>query len=98
MLVLEDQGEIVGVAMHEDDDGDRFINAVAIRADHQAQGLGKLVVGTLLDDLSERYPGRIATWRVAPANFASHLMSEASGAEASYPAEAKPYALYPVAL
>jgi hypothetical protein len=37
VLVLEDLGEIVGVIMHEDDDGDRFINALAIRSDRQAR-------------------------------------------------------------
>lgn len=98
VLVLEDDGEIVGVVMHEDDDGDRFINALAIRNDHQAQGLGKLVLTTVLDDLSERYPGCVATWLVAPANFASHALAESVGAEAIYPAETKPNALYSIAL
>lgn len=98
LLVLEDDGAIVGVVMHEDDDGDRFINALAIRTDRRAQGLGRLVLDTVLDDLSQRYPGRAATWLVAPANFASHALSQASGAEALYPAEIKPHALYVVAL
>lgn len=46
--------------------GDRFINALAIRADRQGEGLGGLVLRTLLDDLSDRFPGRVATWLVAP--------------------------------
>ncbi len=92
VLVLEDSGEIVGIVMHEDDDGDRFVNALAIRSDNQAKGLGKLVLGTILDDLSRRYAGHVATWLVAPANFASHAMSEAVGADATYPAETKPNA------
>jgi hypothetical protein len=98
LLVLEDDGEIVGVVMHEDDDGDRFVNALAIRTDRQTQGLGRLVLNTVLDDLSQRYPGRAATWLVAPANFASHALSQATGAEALYPPETKPYALYVIAL
>ena len=98
VLVLEDDGEIVGVVMHEDDDGDRFINALAIRNDRQAQGLGKLVLTTVLDDLSERYSGCVATWLVAPANFASHALAESVGAEAIYPVETKPNALYSIAL
>lgn len=98
MLVLDDDEQVLGVVFHEDDDGDRFINAVAIRADRQGEGLGRLVLRTLLDDLSERFPGRIATWLVAPANFASHAMSEAVGAEAVYPPETKPYALYTIRL
>lgn len=95
---LEHDAEILGVGVHEDDDGDRFINALAIRADRQGEGSGRLVLRTLLDDLSERFPGRIATWLVAPANFASHAISDAAGAEATYPPETKPYALYAVAL
>lgn len=98
VLVLEDDGEIVGVVMHEDDDGDRFINALAIRIGHQGRGLGKLVLTTLLDDLGARYSGRVATWLVAPANFASHALAESVGAEAIYPAETKPNALYSIAL
>ena len=74
VLVLEDAGEIVGIVMHEDDDGDRFMNALAIRSDRQAKGFGKLVLGTVLDDLTERYAGHVATWLVAPANFASHAI------------------------
>jgi hypothetical protein len=97
ILVLEDDGEIVGVVMHEDDEGDHFSNALAIRSDHQARGLGALVL-TLLNDLSERYQGRVATWLVAPANFASHALSESVGADALYPAETKPNALYTFAL
>lgn len=82
VLVLEEGAEILGVVVHEDDDGDRFINALAIRADRQGEGLGRLVLRSVLDDLSERFPGRVATWLVAPADFASHAMSEAAGAEA----------------
>jgi hypothetical protein len=37
VLVLDDDGEIVGVVMHEGDDGDRFINALAIRSDRQLE-------------------------------------------------------------
>jgi len=37
VLVLDDDGEIVGVVFHEDDDGDRFIKALAIRANRQGQ-------------------------------------------------------------
>jgi RimJ/RimL family protein N-acetyltransferase len=98
VLVLEDSGEIVGILMHEDDAGDRFINALAIRNDQQAKGLGTLVLGTVLDDLTERYAGHVATWLVAPANFASHAMSEAVGADVTYPADTKPNALYAIAL
>ena len=98
VLVLEDSGEIIGVVMHEDDDSDRFINALAIRSDHQGRGLGKLALGTVLDDLAQRYAGHVATWLVAPANFASHAMSEAVGADVTYPPEAKPNALYAIAV
>jgi hypothetical protein len=84
--------------MHEDDDGDRFINALAIRGDRQGEGLGTLTLRTVLDELSQRYEGQMATWLVAPANFASHGMAEAVGAEASYPRETKPNALYAIAL
>jgi acetyltransferase (GNAT) family protein len=98
VLVLEDSGEIVGIVMHEDDDGDRFINALAIRSDQQAKGLGRLVLGTVLDDLVQRFAGQVATWLVAPANFASHAMSEAVGADVTYPPETKPNALYAIAL
>jgi ribosomal protein S18 acetylase RimI-like enzyme len=98
VLVLEESGEIIGVVMHEDDDGDRFINALAIRSDQQARGFGELVLGTVLDDLAQRYAGHVATWLVAPANFASHAMSEAVGADVTYPAETKPNALYAIAL
>jgi GNAT superfamily N-acetyltransferase len=77
VLVLEDSGEIVGVVVHEDDDGDRFINALAIRSDQQAKGFGKLVLGTVLDDFAQRYAGHVATWLVAPANFASHMRQRA---------------------
>lgn len=98
VLVLDAEGEVVGVVVHEDDDGDRFINALAIRADRQGEGLGGLVLRTLLDDLSDRFPGRVATWLVAPANFASHAMSEAAGAEPTSPPETKPYLLYAVGL
>jgi ribosomal protein S18 acetylase RimI-like enzyme len=83
VLVLEDSGEIVGIVMHEDDDGDRFINALAIRGDQQAKGYGKLVLGTVLDDLTQRYGGHVATWLVAPANFASHACTSASGARST---------------
>ena len=48
--------------------------------------------------LLERYAGHVATWLVAPANFASHAMSEAVGADVTYPAETKPNALYTIAL
>ncbi|MDQ1511886.1 MAG: hypothetical protein QOG50_3730 [Actinomycetota bacterium] len=98
MVLEDDAAEIIGIVMHEDDDGDRFINALAIRNDQQARGFGKLVLGTVIDDLSERYAGRVATWLVAPANFASHAMSEAVGAHLTYPAETKPNALYAIAL
>jgi hypothetical protein len=67
-------------------------------SDQQTRGFGKLVLGTVLDNLSERYAGHIATWLVAPANFASHAMSEAVGADVTYPAETKPNALYAIAL
>ena len=97
-LVLEDSGEIIGILMHEDDDGDRFINALAIRSDQQAKGCGKLVLGTVLDDLAQRYTGHVATWLVAPANFASHAMSDAVGADVTYPPETKPNALYAIGL
>ncbi len=98
VLVLEDDGAIVGVALHEDDGGDRFINALAIRSDQQGNGFGTLALRTILHDLSERYPGRVVTWLVAPANFASHALSEKVGAEATYPPETKPNALYSLAL
>jgi len=63
VLVLDDDGEIAGVLVNEDDDGDRFINALAIRADRQGEGLGRLILRTLLDDLSARFPGRVARVR-----------------------------------
>jgi hypothetical protein len=94
VLVIEDAGAIVGVIMHEDDDGDRFINALAIRSDRQGDGLGTLALTTVLDDLSDRYPGQLATWLVAPANFASHALAERVEADVTYPPETKPHALY----
>ncbi len=98
VLVLEDLGAIVGVLMHEDDEGDRFINALAIRSDQQGNGFGTLALRTVLHDLAERYPGCVVTWLVAPANFASHALSEKAGAEATHPPETKPNALYSLAL
>jgi len=58
----------------------------------------RLVLGTVLDDPCGTYAGHAATWLVAPANFASHAMSEAVGADVTYPPETKPNALYAVAL
>jgi hypothetical protein len=47
VLVLEDDaGAIIGIVMHEDDDGDRFINALAIRSDQQARGFGTYAAET----------------------------------------------------
>jgi hypothetical protein len=98
VLVLEEDGQILAVVMHEDDDGDRFVNALAVRTDHQCRGLGRQVLAALLFDLSSRYAGSVAIWRVAPANFASHKVSDAVGAVASYPPDVKPFALYAISL
>ena len=38
--------------VHEYNVGDRFINALAIRANRQGEGLGGLIPRSLLDDLS----------------------------------------------
>ena len=99
VLVLEDLGAIVGVVMHEDDEGDRFINALAIRSDQQGNGFGTLALRTVLYDLAERYPGCVVTWLVRTRELrVSHALSEKAGAEATYPPETKPNALYSFAL
>jgi hypothetical protein len=98
VLVYEEDREIVAVVMHEDDDGDRFINALAVRRDRQGERIGTRVFVTLLTDLGERFPGRVATWLVAPANFASHALADRVGAEPIHPPETKPNALYTLEL
>ena len=97
-LVLEVDGSIVGFVAYEDDDGDVFINALGIRADRQGEGLGKMLLLSVLVDLSTSHPGRLATWLVHPANFASHAVSEHVGAVATYPSEDQPYARYAIQL
>ena len=98
VLVLEDEVDLVGVAMHEDDEGDRFINAIAVRRDRQGEGLGNEILGSLLADLSSQFPELTATWLVHPANFASHAMSESVGAEPTWPPEDKPHTRYAISL
>ena len=94
MFVLDDDGDVVGVIAFEDDDGDVFVNVVAVQREHQGAGLGAAMLLSVLGDLSEASTHRVASWLVHPANFGAHAMSVAVGAEAVYPPEDKPFARY----
>ena len=98
VVVFEDAGHIVGVVSYEDDEGDCFVNAAAIRSDRQGEGLGRLLLGSVLVDLQEHSSYEVATWLVHPANFASHAVSRALGAEDTYPPEDRPLARYVISL
>lgn len=94
VFVLEETGETLGVAAHEDDDEGRFINAIAVEASRHNIGLGKLLLGSILADLAADDSCEFATWLVHPANFASHKMSARLGAEPIWPPEDKPLTRY----
>ena len=96
VLVLDEDGEITAAVAYEDDDDDIFVNALAVRSDCQGAGRGTQVLLSTLADLTERRSPSVVTWLVHPANFASHAMSEAVGAEATYPAEDRPYARFAI--
>lgn len=98
VLLLDDDGDVLGVVAHENDDGDRFVNAVAVRCDRHGEGLGKEILGSLLYDLSQHMPGLTASWLVHPANFPSHGMSNALGAEPTWPPEDRPFTRYSIGL
>jgi len=48
----------------------------------------------VLDELGQGLGQVVVTWLVHPANFTSHAMSQALGAEAMYPPEDRPFARY----
>jgi RimJ/RimL family protein N-acetyltransferase len=98
VLVVDEGGELVAVVMHEQDDADRFVNALAVRRDRRGEGLGTEALGSALADIGNRRSGMIVTWLVHPANFASHIISDRLGAAQTWPPEDKPHARYVIAV
>jgi N-acetylglutamate synthase-like GNAT family acetyltransferase len=103
VLVLEDDGVIVGVAAHEAtrtasgviNRQDRYLMVTAVVADRQRSGLATLLVNSTIDDIRDR-GGRTVTWLVHPSNAASVWFSRTAFPEADQtsPPEDRPYLSY----
>ena len=100
VLVLDDDGEIVGVAAHEavvDEFGrvhpdHRYLMVTAVRDDRRRQGLARLLVESIVADL-QRQGAASVTWLVHPGNAASRTFSRSvfPDADETSPPEDKPY-------
>jgi hypothetical protein len=96
LLLFEEDAspDLIAVAAHEADFGNRFVNAIAVATAWQGNHLGYVVMATVLDDCADRCPGGVATWKVDPHNLRSVDISNRSGAEYTHPPELKPLLLF----
>ena len=106
-VVLDDSGEIVGVAAHEavvDEFGrihlaHRYLMVTAIRDDRRRQGMARLLVESVIVDLQRRGMASVS-WLVHPDNAASLGFSRSvfPDADETSPPEDKPYIAFTVHL
>lgn len=107
VLVLDDEGVIVGVAAHEAtrtpsgviNRQDRYLMVTAVVVDRQRSGLATLLVNSTIDDIRGQ-GGRTVTWLVHPSNAASVWFSRTAFPEAdeTSPPEDRPYLAYTLTL
>jgi predicted N-acetyltransferase YhbS len=107
VVVLELNGEILGVSAHEAvtnqlgqaQSGHRYLMVTAVRADHQRSGLATLLVQSVVADL-QASGVRFVTWLVHPQNLPSVQFSRRVFPEAdeTAPPEDRPYLAFTLTL
>jgi ribosomal protein S18 acetylase RimI-like enzyme len=98
LILYLDESALVGACAFErdlrPDQYDWYVNAVAVSRDYRGIGHARRLMESCLDLMAQSTPGGFVTWLVHPENYGSHRMSEKLGAEATYPPEDQPFAVY----